>query len=118
MSLALKIQVVMISLVFLSLLAFGWGSGVFVSNQYNQYTNEVIREKLNSVQTEVKAKLGDFDQLKIDENLIAIGTDDGLVQITENGGNSWRKIEPCSKIRRGFNLSTWLHTQPSSFGNC
>jgi len=68
MSLALKIQVVMISLVFLSLLAFGWGSGVFVSNQYNQYTNEVIREKLNSVQTEVKAKLGDFDQLKIDDN--------------------------------------------------
>ena len=68
MRLALKIQVVMISLVFLSLLAFGWGSGVFVSNQYNQYTNEVIREKLNSVQTEVKAKLGDFDQLKIDDN--------------------------------------------------
>jgi photosystem II stability/assembly factor-like uncharacterized protein len=29
----------------------------------------------------------------IDENLIAIGTDDGLVQITENGGNSWRKID-------------------------
>lgn len=29
----------------------------------------------------------------IDENLIAVGTDDGLVQITEDGGNSWRKIE-------------------------
>jgi photosystem II stability/assembly factor-like uncharacterized protein len=28
----------------------------------------------------------------IDENLIAIGTDDGLVQITENGGATWRKI--------------------------
>ncbi len=28
----------------------------------------------------------------IDENLIAVGTDDGLVQITENGGDTWRKI--------------------------
>ncbi len=26
-----------------------------------------------------------------DENLLAAGTDDGLVQITENGGKSWRK---------------------------
>jgi signal transduction histidine kinase len=68
LSLAMKIQVVLISLVFLSLLAFGWGSGVFVSNQYNEFTNDVIREKLNSVETEVKAKLGDFDELSIDEN--------------------------------------------------
>jgi len=29
----------------------------------------------------------------IDENLIAIGTDDGLIQITEDGGNTWRKID-------------------------
>ena len=27
------------------------------------------------------------------EDLIYIGTDDGLIQITENGGQSWRKIE-------------------------
>lgn len=67
-SLAMKIQLVLISLVFLSLLAFGWGSGVFVSNQYNQYTDDVTSEKLNSMQTEVKAKLGDFDELSIYEN--------------------------------------------------
>lgn len=67
-SLAMKIQLVLISLVFLSLLAFGWGSGIFVSNQYNQYTNDVIREKLNSVQTEVRAKLGDYKILSINEN--------------------------------------------------
>ncbi len=29
----------------------------------------------------------------LDENLLAIGTDDGLVQISENGGNGWRKID-------------------------
>ncbi len=68
LSLAMKIQVVLISLVFLSLLAFGWGSGIFVSNQYNQYTDDVIREKLNSVQTEVRAKLGKYENLSISEN--------------------------------------------------
>jgi signal transduction histidine kinase len=68
LSLAMKIQVVLISLVFLSLLAFGWGSGVFVSTQYNQFTNDVIREKLSSVETEVKAKLGDFEVLTITDN--------------------------------------------------
>jgi len=44
------------------------GSGIFVSNQYNQYTNDVIREKLSSVETEVRAKLGNYDQLFIDVN--------------------------------------------------
>ena len=29
----------------------------------------------------------------IDENLIAIGTDDGLIQITEDGGATWRAIK-------------------------
>lgn len=29
----------------------------------------------------------------IDENFIAIGTDDGLIQITEDGGQNWKKIE-------------------------
>ena len=28
----------------------------------------------------------------IDENLLAVGTDDGLIHITENAGNTWRKI--------------------------
>lgn len=32
----------------------------------------------------------------IDENLIAIGTDDGLVQITEDGGTTWRSVKNIS----------------------
>lgn len=68
LSLALKIQVVFISLVFISLLAFGWGSGIFVSNQYNEFTDDVIREKLNSVEIELKSKLNKIDQLSIMEN--------------------------------------------------
>jgi signal transduction histidine kinase len=68
MSLALKIQLVLIALVFLSLLAFGWGSGIFVSNQHKEYTRDVVREKLNSVNKEVGAKLGGMEELDIDEN--------------------------------------------------
>ena len=29
----------------------------------------------------------------IDENLIVIGTDDGLIQITEDSGNTWKRID-------------------------
>lgn len=29
----------------------------------------------------------------VDENLIYVGTDDGLIQITEDGGQNWRKID-------------------------
>ncbi|HIP33006.1 MAG TPA: GHKL domain-containing protein [Crocinitomicaceae bacterium] len=68
LSLAMKIQAVLIALVFISLLAFGWGSGLFVTSQYNQLTNDVISEKLSSVQTEVKAKLGSYQNLSINEN--------------------------------------------------
>ena len=68
LSLAMKIQVVLITLVFISLLAFGWGSGMFVTSQYNHLTNDVISEKLSSVETEVGVKLGSFDNLTISEN--------------------------------------------------
>src|SRR5690606_17563326 len=68
LSLSAKIQLVLISLVFVSLLGFGWGSGVFVQNQYNEYTNDVIREKLISIETELKSKLGRSQKLTIREN--------------------------------------------------
>lgn len=68
LTLAAKIQLVLIGLVFVSLLGFGWGSGVFVENQYNEYTNDVIREKLMSMETEMKSKLGKTPKLTISEN--------------------------------------------------
>lgn len=34
----------------------------------------------------------------LNKNLIAIGTDDGLIQITENGGESWRKIDDIAGV--------------------
>ncbi len=34
----------------------------------------------------------------IDKNLIIAGTDDGLIQITENGGETWRKVDNISGV--------------------
>lgn len=33
-----------------------------------------------------------LDESPVQENLLYAGTDDGLVQVTENGGDSWRKV--------------------------
>ncbi|MCB0496406.1 MAG: glycosyl hydrolase [Cyclobacteriaceae bacterium] len=33
-----------------------------------------------------------MDESPIDENFIVVGTDDGLIQITEDGGKTWRKV--------------------------
>ena len=68
LSLAVKIQLVLIGLVFVSLLAFGWGSGVFVKNQYSEFTDHVIREKLSSVELELRGKLGGENSLSVTRN--------------------------------------------------
>ena len=36
----------------------------------------------------------------IEEGLIYVGTDDGNIQVTENGGKSWRKIN--------FSKNEWI----------
>ncbi|MFA0964131.1 WD40/YVTN/BNR-like repeat-containing protein [Roseivirga sp. BDSF3-8] len=37
-----------------------------------------------------------FSESPLDQNLLAAGTDDGLIQVTENGGDNWRKISTVS----------------------
>lgn len=39
------------------------------------------------------------------EGLIYVGTDDGLIQITEDGGKSWRKIEKLEGVPEGTYVS-------------
>ena len=39
-----------------------------------------------------------FSESPKNENLLYVGTDDGLIQITENGGESWTKIENISGV--------------------
>ncbi len=37
-----------------------------------------------------------------DENLLYVGTDDGLVQVTEDGGATWREIDSLPGVPDGF----------------
>lgn len=68
LTLAVKIQLVLIAFVFVSLLMYGWGSGIFVRDQYNNYTNKVISEKLHSVKIEFQSKFGTSRYLDIEED--------------------------------------------------
>ena len=63
LSLAVKIQVVLVGLVFISLLGFSFGSGTFVRNQYADYTNDLIREKIHSVGAVSLLRLGELASL-------------------------------------------------------
>ncbi|MES2798709.1 MAG: ATP-binding protein [Bacteroidota bacterium] len=67
-TLAVKIQLVLLGLVFISLLAFSWGSSFFVNDQYVTYSEQLTREKLNSVSIDLKSKLGTKSTIDINED--------------------------------------------------
>ncbi|MBM3418309.1 MAG: HAMP domain-containing histidine kinase, partial [Bacteroidetes bacterium] len=66
LSLAFKIQFALVVLVVLALILFGAGSGLFVNNQYEDYTSKNINDKLNSVQEELKGKIAVNERLSIE----------------------------------------------------
>ena len=39
-----------------------------------------------------------LDESPLDENLLYVGTDDGLVQVTEDGGVTWRALERVGEV--------------------
>jgi photosystem II stability/assembly factor-like uncharacterized protein len=39
---------------------------------------------------------------RLREGLIYVGTDDGLIQVTEDGGGSWRRVEKIAGVPDGF----------------
>ena len=43
--------------------------------------------------TDVYGNITAIAESKFDENLLYIGTDDGLIQVTEDGGKTWTKID-------------------------
>jgi photosystem II stability/assembly factor-like uncharacterized protein len=45
------------------------------------------------------------------EGLIYVGTDDGLIQVTEDGGAQWRKIEKFTAVPEGTYVSRILASQ-------
>jgi signal transduction histidine kinase len=56
-TLALKIQLMSVSLVALSLIFFGAVSGLFVSRQYESFNNKIITEKVKSIEVELINKI-------------------------------------------------------------
>jgi photosystem II stability/assembly factor-like uncharacterized protein len=43
-----------------------------------------------------------ISESRLQEGLIYVGTDDGLIQVTEDGGKSWRKTDKISGVPDGF----------------
>ncbi len=39
-----------------------------------------------------------FSESPLNENLLVVGTDDGLIQITEDGGDTWRKVSNFPRV--------------------
>ncbi|MEM1120986.1 MAG: glycosyl hydrolase, partial [Bacteroidota bacterium] len=39
-----------------------------------------------------------FSESPVNENLLIVGTDDGLIQITEDGGQNWRKVDNVAGV--------------------
>jgi len=66
--LSLKIQVILIGIVFLSLIGFGWGSGSFIRDQYTSFSTDMITDKLRSIMIELNGKLKYKDQLSLEKN--------------------------------------------------
>lgn len=62
-ALSAKIQIVLVSIVALSFLIFAVVAGNNVKSQYNTYTYDNLKEKVQSVRTEVSHKLEDKDRL-------------------------------------------------------
>lgn len=51
-----------------------------------------------NVWTSFYGNLVALDESRLQEGLIYVGTDDGLIQVTEDGGRNWRRIEFFSGI--------------------
>lgn len=58
-----RIQVVMIGITLITLVAFGFGSGIYVENKYHERNKDLIEEKIISVGKELSNKLGGENKL-------------------------------------------------------
>jgi len=43
-----------------------------------------------------------IDESRLQEDLIYVGTDDGLIQVTEDGGKSWRRLDKIAGLPDSF----------------
>jgi two-component system nitrogen regulation sensor histidine kinase NtrY len=68
LSLAVRIQVIVIGIVLVSLIAFGWGSASFMQRQYVTFSTDMIVDKLRSMNFEVSKKVRYSNGLTLEKN--------------------------------------------------
>jgi two-component system nitrogen regulation sensor histidine kinase NtrY len=66
LSLSLKIQYAILLLVVFVLILFATGSGYYVQKQFRQSSDEVIEEKLASIEEELRGKISSFSSLHVE----------------------------------------------------
>jgi len=52
-----------------------------------------------------------LDESPVQEDMLVIGTDDGLIQVTEDGGDTWRKIDRFPGVPEGTYVNAVLASQ-------
>lgn len=62
-SLSFKVQIAFLIILGLSLFLYGLGSSVFIGKQFDNYTQQALKEKLDAVQTELKNPTNRLDTL-------------------------------------------------------
>jgi photosystem II stability/assembly factor-like uncharacterized protein len=68
-------------------------------NQLKVYDRVVsIDAVMKNGSTSLYGSIVAFSESPINPQLLVAGTDDGLIQITENGGNTWRKVSGVSGV--------------------
>jgi photosystem II stability/assembly factor-like uncharacterized protein len=63
------------------------------------------------ISTSLYGTIISFDESLLNENLLFAGTDDGLIQITEDGGKNWRKSEKFPGIPENTYVSDILSSR-------
>jgi len=61
--------------------------------------------------TSIYGNITALTESPLKEGLIYVGTDDGLIQVTENGGQAWRKIESVSGVPERTYVNMLLASQ-------
>ncbi len=57
-----------------------------------------INAVAKNASTSIFGNITVFEESPINENLLFVGTDDGLLQITEDGGKTWRKLKNFADV--------------------